>query len=155
MGVSWVHPWKVKDVLVAWRRRMKKCLAFRVWKIIPLAIWGTTWKERNRRIFEGIGLSFQDFKLYFLRILYCWSHALDGGVNLTFLDFVVNIRQGDWGHVIFVFFLLYMSDTPFVSFNAFLDYSKKIYGSLGYFGGLLARGEIDISMTTSFVISRL
>jgi len=25
IGVSWVQPWKVKDVLVAWRRRTKKC----------------------------------------------------------------------------------------------------------------------------------
>ena len=49
---------------------------------------------RNRRIFKGICLSFQDFKLYLLRILYNWSHALDGDVNLTLLDFVDNIRQG-------------------------------------------------------------
>ena len=33
MGVSWVQPWMVKDVLVAWRRRTKKvshsrCLEF-------------------------------------------------------------------------------------------------------------------------------
>jgi len=93
MGVSWVQPFTVKDVLVAWRR-MKKCFAFGVWKMIPLAIWWTAWKERNRRIFEGIDLSFQDFKLYFSRILYSWGHALDGGANLAFLDFVDNIRQG-------------------------------------------------------------
>ena len=92
MGVSWVQPFTVKDVLVAWRRRMEKCFAFGVWKMIPLAIWWTEWKERNRRIFEGIDLSFQDFKLYFLRILYSWSHALDGVVNLILLDFVDIIR---------------------------------------------------------------
>ena len=62
--------------------------------MIPLAIWWIAWKERNRRIFEGIDLCFQDFKLYFLRILYSWSHALDGGANLTFLDFASNILQG-------------------------------------------------------------
>jgi len=25
MGISWVQPSKVKDVLVAWRKRLKKC----------------------------------------------------------------------------------------------------------------------------------
>ena len=39
MGVSWVQPWKVKYVLVAWRRTTKKCRALGVWKLIPLAIW--------------------------------------------------------------------------------------------------------------------
>ena len=73
--------------------------------MIPLAIWWTAWKERNRRIFKDIDLFFQDFKLYFLRILYSWSHALDGSTNLTFLDFVDNIRfrQGACGHDIFCF----------------------------------------------------
>ena len=94
MGVAWVKPLKFKDVLVAWRRRMEKCLALCVWKMIPLAIWWTTLKERNIRIFEGIDLSLQDFKLYFLRILCSWSHALKGGANMSFLDFVDNIRQG-------------------------------------------------------------
>ena len=69
---------------------MKKCLAFGVWKMIPLAIW----KERNRRIFEGKDLSLQDFKLYFLRILYSWSNSFDGGANSSFVDFVYNLMQG-------------------------------------------------------------
>ena len=51
MGVSWVQPLKVKDVLVAWRRKMN-CWALGVWKTIPMAIWRTTWKERYRWIFE-------------------------------------------------------------------------------------------------------
>ena len=66
---------------------MKKGLAFGVWKLIPLAIWWSVWKERNRRVFEGKDLSLHDFKLYFLRILYSWSQALDESANLTFVDF--------------------------------------------------------------------
>jgi len=72
---------------------MKKCLAVRVWKMIPLAIWWTTRNERNSRIFEGIDLSFQEFKLYFLRALYSWSDFLNGGTNITILDFVDNTMQ--------------------------------------------------------------
>jgi len=92
--VSWVQPGKVKEVLVAWRRRMKKSLAFGVWKLIPLAIWWSVWKERNRRIFEGKDLSLHEFKLYFLRMLYSWSQPLDGSANLTFVDFVDILKQG-------------------------------------------------------------
>jgi len=53
MGISWVKPFNVKDVLVAWRRRLKKGWVHGIWKLIRLAIWWCTWKERNRRIFEG------------------------------------------------------------------------------------------------------
>ena len=56
--------------------------------MVPLAIWWATWKERNRRIFEDKGLSFQDYKLYFLRLLYGWSVGLNGYKNLNFLGFV-------------------------------------------------------------------
>jgi len=58
----------VTDVVVAYRRRMKKSWVLEVWNMIPLAIWWATWKERNRRIFEDKILSFKDFKLYFLRL---------------------------------------------------------------------------------------
>jgi len=67
MGVSWVQPLKAKDVLAAWRRRMNKCLASGVCKMFPLAIWWTTCKERNGRIFKDLVLSFQDFKLCFFK----------------------------------------------------------------------------------------
>ena len=43
-----------------------------------------TWKEKNRWIFEGKEMPFQDFKLYFLRTLHSWSQVLNGGTNLTF-----------------------------------------------------------------------
>ena len=33
-----------------------------VWKMISLAIWWCTWKERNRWIYESKALSYQDFK---------------------------------------------------------------------------------------------
>jgi len=59
-----------------------------------LAIWWAVWKERNRRIFEGKDLSLHELKLYFLRMLYSWSQALDVSANMTFVDFVDNLMQG-------------------------------------------------------------
>ena len=91
MGISWVQPSNVKDVLVAWRRRLKKCWVYGIWRLIPLAIWWCTWKERNRRIFEGKALSLQNFRLSFLGLLYSWSHMVNGSINLTFLDFIDKI----------------------------------------------------------------
>ena len=56
--------------------------------MVPLAIWWTTWKERNRRIFDDKALPLQDFKLYFLRLLYSWSVGLYGNKTSNFLAFV-------------------------------------------------------------------
>ena len=39
MDVRWLQPFSTKDVIVAWRRMMKKSWAGGIWKIIPLAIW--------------------------------------------------------------------------------------------------------------------
>ena len=88
MGVSWVQPSNVRDVVVAWKRRMQKSWVLEVWNMVPLSIWWTTWKERNRRIFDDIAGSFQEFKLYFLRLLYSWSAGLCGNRSVNFLAFV-------------------------------------------------------------------
>ena len=91
MGISWVQSSNIKDVLVAWRRRLKKCWVHEIWKLIPIAIWWCTRKERNKRIFDDKALSLQDFKLYFLGTLYRWSQVLNGGSTVSLLDFVDKI----------------------------------------------------------------
>jgi len=52
MGVNWVQLSSVKDVEVAWRRRMKNTWVSYVCKMIHLTIWWCTSKERNHQIFE-------------------------------------------------------------------------------------------------------
>jgi len=39
MMVSWGQLSNVKDVLVAWRRRLKKCWVHGIRKLVSLAIW--------------------------------------------------------------------------------------------------------------------
>jgi len=97
-----------------WRRRMKKSWVLGVWNMVPLAIWWATWKERNRRIFVDKVLSFQDFKIYFLRLLYSWSVGFNGNKSLKILAFVDCIMRA-LGHNIFVLPLLYMGDITLVS----------------------------------------
>jgi len=70
---------------------MKNTYVSCVCKMIPLAIYWCTWKERNCRIFADNALSYQNFKIYFLRRLYSWSLVLNNGKNLSFLGFVDNI----------------------------------------------------------------
>ena len=41
-GGGWVQPSNVKDVLVAWRRRLKSSWVLRLWKLVDLAIWWCT-----------------------------------------------------------------------------------------------------------------
>ena len=61
MLVSRVQPPLVRDVVVAWRRRLKKELGWvlGICKLTPLVIWWSTWKERNCQIFEGKDMSYQ------------------------------------------------------------------------------------------------
>jgi len=40
MGVNWVQTSSVKDVVVAWRRRMKNSWVSCVWKMIPFLFGG-------------------------------------------------------------------------------------------------------------------
>jgi len=70
-----------KDVSMAFRRRLKIGWLLEIWKMIPLAIWWSTWKERNHKIFEDKARSYQEFKIYFLRTLYSWSQVLDDGTD--------------------------------------------------------------------------
>jgi len=79
-----LQPQTIKDVSVACRRRLRKSWILGVWKLLPLAIWWCTWRERKSRIFEGNSRSVQDFKLHFLRTLYSWSQVLGYGTQLTF-----------------------------------------------------------------------
>jgi len=93
MGVGWVQPSNVRDVVVTWRRRMKKSWMLRVWNMVSLPIWWATCKERNQRIFEDKPLSFQNYKLQFLRLLHIWSIGLNGNKNLNFLGFAYCIMD--------------------------------------------------------------
>ena len=73
--------------------RLKKCFVHGIWKLVLIAIWWCTWKERNRWIFDDKASSIQDFKLYFLGTLYSWGQVLNGGSKVSFLDFVDKIMH--------------------------------------------------------------
>ena len=47
-GVQWVFPETVKEVLTSWRGPFVGKKRKKIWKSIPLCIFWTVWKERNR-----------------------------------------------------------------------------------------------------------
>jgi len=67
---------------------MKKSWVLGVWDMVPLAIWWAIWKERSQHIFDDKALSFQDFRLYFLRLHYSWNVGLNGDKFVNFMGFV-------------------------------------------------------------------
>ena len=54
--------------------------------------------------------------MYFLRVLYTWSQALEDRVNLTFVDFVDNLCKGIEGIRFFGFALVYVAAPPWCPF---------------------------------------
>ena len=55
VGVKWVFPETVKEVLLSWRGPVVGKKRKKIWKSIPLYIFWTLWKERNRLAFRGGG----------------------------------------------------------------------------------------------------
>ena len=52
-GIQWVFPSTVKEVLISWRDPFVGKKKKKIWKSIPLCIFWTVWKERNRLAFRG------------------------------------------------------------------------------------------------------
>ena len=65
-GVQWVFPNSVKEVLSSWKGSFMGRKRKEVWKSIPLYIFWTIWKERNRLAFKGGVLALQKLKTSFV-----------------------------------------------------------------------------------------
>ncbi|RVW79591.1 putative ribonuclease H protein [Vitis vinifera] len=53
VDVKWVFPETVKEVLASWRGSFVERKGKKIWDAIPLCIFWTVWKERNRLAFRG------------------------------------------------------------------------------------------------------
>ncbi|RVW16678.1 LINE-1 reverse transcriptase-like [Vitis vinifera] len=72
-GVQWVFPNSVKEVLSSWKGSFVGRKRKKVWKSIPLFIFWTIWKERNRLAFKGGVLAFQKLKTSFVYNFWGWA----------------------------------------------------------------------------------
>ena len=93
VDVKWVFPKTVKEVLTSWKgpfvgKRRKK-----VWKSIPLCIFWTVWKERNRLAFRGGVLNIQKLKNFFVCNLWSWAKLYLGEESLFLIGFLEGVAS--------------------------------------------------------------
>ena len=75
---------------MAWRRKLKKSWILGVCKLMSLAIWWTTWKERNCWIFVGKARAYCLIEIlsFTFENLYTRGQVLYNGTKITYLHFV-------------------------------------------------------------------
>ena len=87
-GANWVFPEKVKDMLVSWRGPFVGRKRKRIWTSIPLCIFWTVWKERNRLAFRGGSLAIQKLKNSFVCNLWSWARVYMGEESSSLIGFL-------------------------------------------------------------------
>ncbi|KAJ9707979.1 hypothetical protein PVL29_000172 [Vitis rotundifolia] len=87
-GVKWVFPESVKEVLLTWKGPFVGKKRKKVWNSIPLCIFWTVWKERNRLAFRGGSLDIQKFKNSFVCNLWSWVRVYIGEESHSLLGFL-------------------------------------------------------------------
>ncbi|KAJ9691474.1 hypothetical protein PVL29_013603 [Vitis rotundifolia] len=86
--VQWVLPEKVKEALFCWRGPFVGKKRKKIWKTIPLCIFWTVWKERNRLAFRGGLLAIQTLKNSFVCSLWSWAKLYRGEESSSLLGFL-------------------------------------------------------------------
>ena len=74
VDVKWVFPETVKEVLVSWRGSFVGKKRKKTWDVIPLCIFWTVWKERNR--------------LFFVCNLWSWAKLYVGEEAFSLIGFL-------------------------------------------------------------------
>ena len=78
----------MRGVLLSWNSCSVGKKRKRAWKVAPLCIFWSIWKERNRRTFEDKESSDQTIKSSFLYIFWNWVRVYMGDNVTSLLDFV-------------------------------------------------------------------
>jgi hypothetical protein len=87
LGLSWVMPSSVLDLCACW------CFSGRtrsavVWKMVPICIFWSIWRERNNRCFEDLECSMEEILASLLYSLYSWTVAYLSPSSLSYADFL-------------------------------------------------------------------
>jgi hypothetical protein len=59
-----------------------------VWKMVPICIFWTIWKERNNRCFKDLKNSMEEILASLLYSLYLWTAAYLSSFSLSYADFL-------------------------------------------------------------------
>ena len=93
-GISWVFPKTVKETLLNWKGSFVGKKGSMIWKLIPLCIFLTVWKERNRIAFKNGSLAIQRLKHSFVSTLWGWNSLYIGEETSSlkgFLEWLASI----------------------------------------------------------------
>ncbi|RVW68652.1 Flowering time control protein FY [Vitis vinifera] len=102
-GVQWVFPNSVKEVLSSWKDSFVGRKRKKVWKSIPLFIFWTIWKERNRLAFKGGVLAFQKLKTSFVYNFWGWAKVyidMESNSLIDFLEWIASNLKSSLSQVI-------------------------------------------------------
>ncbi|KAJ9678521.1 hypothetical protein PVL29_020644 [Vitis rotundifolia] len=88
VDVKWVFPESVKEVLASWRGSFVGKKRKKIWDAIPLCIFWTVWKERNRLAFRGGVLNVQKLKNFFVCNLWSWAKLYVGEEAFSLIGFL-------------------------------------------------------------------
>ena len=83
-----MFPESVIEVLLSWRGSFVGKKRKKIWKSIPLCIFWTVWKERNRIVFRGGSLDIQKIKYSFVCNLWSWAKVYIGEESYSLLGFL-------------------------------------------------------------------
>jgi hypothetical protein len=87
LGLSWVMPRCVSDLCACWCSSGRTRSAV-VWKMMPICIFWTLWRERNNRCFEDVESSMEVIIASFLYSLYLWTAAYLSPSSICYADFL-------------------------------------------------------------------
>jgi hypothetical protein len=59
-----------------------------VWKMVPICIFWSIWRERNNRCFEDVESSLEEILASLLYSLYSWTAAYLSPLYLSYADFL-------------------------------------------------------------------
>ena len=76
-GVKWVMNGRVTDFLACWKGQRGNKMVMEVWRMAPLCLMWTIWRERNARCFEDTELTMAELSNRFLKLLFLWVGVLN------------------------------------------------------------------------------
>ena len=84
-----MFPETVKEVLLSWKGSFVGKKKKKIWRSIPLFIFWTVWKERNRLAFRGGGeLTIQKIKNSFVCNVWGWTKLYSGAEPRSLIGFL-------------------------------------------------------------------